>query len=427
MRTVINSFTIKLKQGREFMKMKKGKHFNRLFAAIGIAVLLFLPQTAFSGVPTPGTVITAGNVDQYTETMAPWIVRMVKDGYGFLPPVTITVKESEPNGPPETFMAATRANVGKVSLDADGQLVGWTSGLPFPEPSEPDMALKCMWNQYHRWVGDDYTYDPTEGLVSCGQRRGGEVGWGGLNWTRLKFEGRTDIEPIPSMKNRQNLYFAFHMKTVGTGSPTEQLIYRYVDPKKADDMWTYVPSLRRTLKMVSSERSNPIGGGVKTWDDLFGFDGRVNDFHYEMEREGQMLGLFNMKKRLNDPEVGDHVSHPVFTKDPWEVKPMYVVKLIPNDPTYPNSHRFLWLPKEHYFVSYMEIFDRKGEFWKGNYNAFTRVKTIDGQYGNFMNASTQVDVKTSYWLCSLFDTIKINSGVPMQRMLRSTMGQQFDF
>ena len=409
------------------MKMQKKKSTSWLSLVLGMVFVFLLAHPVFCAVPAPGTVITAANVDQYAETMAPWIIRMVKDGYGFLDPVTITVKESEPNGPPETFMEATRANLGKVTLDANGQLVNWVAGLPFPEPKEPNMALKCMWNQYHRWVGDDYTYDPTEGLVSCGQRLGGAVGWGGLDWTRLKFEGRTDIDPKPSIRNPKDLYFAFHMKTCGTGTPTEQLIYRYMDPNETDDMWTYVPSLRRTLRMVSSERSNPIGGGVKTWDDLFGFDGRVGDFHYELEREGQMLGLFNMKKRLNDPEVGDHVSHPVFTKDPWEIRDMYIIKLIPNDPTYPNTHRYLWLPKEHYFVSYMEIFDKKGAFWKGNYNAFTRVKTMDGQSGNFMNASTQVDIKTSYWLCSLFDTIKINSGVPMQRMLRSTMGQQFEF
>ena len=408
--------------------MKTKNNFsNLLVTALAIAILLCMPQAVFSAVPAPGTVITAGNVDQYAETMAPWIVRMVKDGWGFVDPVTITVKESEPNGPPETFMAASRANIGKVTLDENNNLVNWTSGLPFPEPKEPKMGLKCAYNQYHRWVGDDYTYDPTEGLVSCSQRKGAEVSWGGLNWTRLKFEGRTDIEPIPSLPNPQKLYFAFHMQTIGAGSATEQLIYRYMEPEAADRLWSYVPSLRRTIRMVSSERSNPIGGSVKTWDDLFGFDGKINDFSYTLEREGNMLMLFNMKVRLNDPEVGDHVSHPVMTMDPWEVKPMYIVKLVPNDPTYPNHHRFMWLPKEHFFVTYMEIFDKKGDFWKGNYNAHTRVQTKDGQYGNFMNCSTQVDFKTSYWLNSIFDTIRINSGVPKERFLRSTMGQQFDF
>jgi len=181
------------------MKKIKNNYFKLMVTALGIA-LLFIPQSAFSAIPTPGTVITAGNVDQYAETMAPWIVRMVKDGWGFVDPVTITVKESEPNGPPDTFMAASRANIGKVSLDADGNLVNYGGGLPFLEPKEPNMALKCMYNQYHRWVGDDYTYDPTEGLVSCSQRKGAEVGWGGLNWTRLKFMHRTDIEPIPDCR-----------------------------------------------------------------------------------------------------------------------------------------------------------------------------------------------------------------------------------
>ena len=395
------------------MKMKKSSHFKWFVVACitGLVSLLLLPQAALAAVPAPGTTVHAGNVDQYAETLPPWMQRMVKDGWGFVDPVSIKIKESESNGPPETYQAATKKNVGTVSLDAEGGLVGYTSGLPFPDPKEPNRGLKCMWNQYLRWLGDDYTYDPTEGLVSCSQRKGAEVSWGGINWTRMKFEGRTDIEPIPSQPNPQGLFFAFHMKTVGTGSATEQLIYRYMDLKKADDMWSYVPSLRRTLRMVSSERSNPVLGSVKSWDDLFGFDGRVPDFNYSVERDAKMLCLYNQKSLLNDPNVGDHVEHPIFTVDPWEIQDAVIVKLEPKDKRYPNSHRFLWLPKEHYMVTYMEIFDKKGELWKGTMNAFQRVKTEDGQEGFFMNNSAALDFKTSYWLDSLFATVKLNSGV----------------
>jgi hypothetical protein len=411
------------------MKMKKRRYFNWLFATsmAFAAVLLLSPQAAFSAVPTPGTNINAANVDQYTEVMPPWLVRMIKDGWGFVDPITIDVKESVPNGPPETYQAATKGNVGKVTLAADGTLQGWTSGLPFPDPKEPEKGLKCMWNQYHRWLGDDYTYDPNEGLVSCSQRKGAEVSWGGLNWTRLKFEGRTDIQPIPSLDNPKGLYFAFHMGTVGTGSPTEQLILRYADPKKADDIWSYVPTLRRTLRMVSSDRSNPIGGSVKTWDDLFGFDGRVLEFTYEFQRDTKAIGLFNQTKLLNDPDVGDHVTHPIFTKEPWEIKDAYVVKIIPKDPRYPNAFRYIWLPNETFFPCFQEIFDKKGEFWKGNMNAFMRVDTKDGQKGNFMNNSCQFDVKTQYWLDSLFATVRVNSGVPVQRFQLGSMGQKFQW
>ena len=411
---------------RGFMKMKKRSCLNWLFAAAILAALL-LPQAAFSAVPTPGTVINGANVDQYAEAMPPWLVRMCKDGWGFVEPTTITIQEGKPNGPPKTYMEASAVNVGKVTLNADGSLNGWTSGMPFPDPKEPQMGLKCMWNQYHRWLGDDYTYDPNEGLVSCSKRKGADISWGGLNWTRLKFEGRTDIQPLPSLKNPQKIYFAFHMTTVGTGSPTEQLILRYIDPKKADDIWSYVPTLRRTLRMVSSDRSNPIMGSVKTWDDLFGFDGRVLEFTYEYQRGIKAIGLFNQTKLLNDPDVGDHVTHPIFTKEAWEVKDVHVVKIIPVDARYPNSHRFIWLPAEHYFPCYQEIFDKKGEFWKGNMNAFMRVKTKDGQEGNFMNNSAQFDVRTDFWLDSLFATVRVNSGVPVERFTLGSLGQKFVF
>jgi hypothetical protein len=411
------------------MKMKKRRHFNWfLTAATAVAaVLLLFPQAGFSAVPTPGTNINAQNVDQFTEVMPPFLVRMIKDGWGFVDPIKIDIQEGKPNGPPETYQAASRGNIGKVTLAPDGTIQNWVSGLPFPDPKEPELGLKCMWNQYHRWLGDDYTYDPNEGLVSCSQRKGADVGWGGLNWTRLKYEGRTDIQPIPSLDNPQKLYFAFHMTTVGPGSPTEQLIYRYADPNKADDIWSYVPTLRRTLRMVSSDRSNPIGGAVKTCDDLFGFDRRVFVFSSEFQRQTKAIGLFNQTKLLNDKDVGDHVTHPIFTKEAWEVKDVFVVKIIPKDPRYPNKFRYIWLPNETFFPCFQEIFDKKGEFWKGNMNCFMRIKTADGQQGNFMNNSAQFDVKTQFWLDSLFATVRVNSGVPKERFRLGSLGQKFVF
>ena len=39
--------------------------------------------------------------------------------------------------------------------------------------------------------------------------------------------------------------------------------YRYLDPVKDDDMWLYVPALRRTLRAEAGQRSTPVQGLIQ--------------------------------------------------------------------------------------------------------------------------------------------------------------------
>jgi len=340
---------------------------------------------------------------------------------GFEDPVTIKVKAPEPNNPPKTYLDATKQYSSKVTLNPDGVIEGYVAGFPFPDPKEPNLALKIMWNQYYRWLGDDYIYP--NGLVTSSRRKGGKVAWGNAQWSRIRFSGRTDIAPMPSLKNPDDLFFAFHLLVLTPPSKDlEQLIYRYNDPQKQDNMWGYIPTLRRTLRLVSSERANPILGTTKTWDDLFGFDGRVIDFDYEIMREQQTLACVNETTVRGDPEVGGFLIHPIFSFDPYETRDVVIVKIVPKDPRYPNSHRFLWIPKDTYYVIYTETFDKSANFWKGMMNCFNKVETEHGDTGPFLNSSSAIDFKTQYWINSVFDKVLINSGLPKERFALGEMG-----
>ena len=87
------------------------------------------------------------------------------------------------------------------------------------------------------------------------------------------------LEPIPEHDNPKQLLYANKLNSrTPPNKDMATLTWRYKDPTKFDDMWTYVPTLRRTLRLVSSERANPIRGTPYTWDDIFGFDGKIPTF-----------------------------------------------------------------------------------------------------------------------------------------------------
>src|SRR2546422_503757 len=60
--------------------------------------------------------------------------------------------------PPNAYRAATQQYSAQVRLSADGfTLENYVAGVPFPQidPSDPQAALKIMWNYTHNFVATD--------------------------------------------------------------------------------------------------------------------------------------------------------------------------------------------------------------------------------------------------------------------------------
>ena len=51
----------------------------------------------------------------------------------------------------------------------------------------------------------------------------------------------------------------------------------------------------------------------------------------------------------------------------WEVRPFYVVEMLPKDPNYAYSKRVLYIDKTMYGAPYNEDYDRAGKLWKFQY------------------------------------------------------------
>ncbi|MBM2804928.1 MAG: outer rane lipoprotein-sorting protein, partial [Deltaproteobacteria bacterium] len=66
------------------------------------------------------------------------------------------------------YTDATDKYSGKVRLGANGELLGYVAGQPFPkfELSDPQVGQKLAWNFFWRWLGDDYK---TGGAVKGGK------------------------------------------------------------------------------------------------------------------------------------------------------------------------------------------------------------------------------------------------------------------
>ena len=192
------------------------------------------------------------------------------------------------------------------------------------------------------------------------------------------------------------------------------LTWRYKDPLKYDDMWTYVPTLRRTLRLVSSERANPIRGTPYTWDDIFGFDGKIPLFTYKLLGEQKVLSLMNQKVLAEEIDRHNYPHHPIIHQgEEFEVVDTYVIEITPKDPRYPSARKIVWLNKANFKVRWAEIFDKANEFWKGYYNTSqTRtIKTPEGEEPYPITAgSGMTDFKTFYYAYTITGSLLMNGG-----------------
>ncbi|MFO7963668.1 MAG: DUF1329 domain-containing protein [Desulfobacterales bacterium] len=396
----------------------KRRRLNSFRCSVGlIALILVFSVPALAEEPKAGDVVDSSNIEQYSDYLPSFLARFVKDGWGFEKPVVIHVTNPKPWPITKRFAEATKNNIGKVTLTSDGLLEDYEEiGLPFPNPQEPDLALKIMWNRYYKDLPDDWSLPVS--FKSYTRRKGGAVNYSDSIYDALQFSGRTYVEPYPVLPNPHGLRQATLSNSLTPpNKDMATLTWRYVEPLKMDDMWTYVPTLRRTLRMVSSERANPIRGLPLTWDELFGFDGKVPQFTYKLLREQKILVLADQNKTGDDIPPGYEIHPVLFGEDePYQVMDTYVVSINSKDPRYPNSDWHLWVSKRNYAGIYAETYNRRGEFWKGYFQSFqVRPLGDTGEQFPISICSGVCDFITQYWYFSWTGELNMNTGLnPIQ-------------
>jgi hypothetical protein len=405
--------------------MFKRKHGKRILLLIGLVSMgIIFPSWGWSAQPNPGDVIDASNIDQYKDFFPSIMQRFIKDGWGLESPVAVHVKGRDENLPPKIFREMSSANKEKVGLNNDSSLSGYVSGTPFPDPKEPGQATKVMWNLYYRWRGDQFYYP--DGYWTTLKRKSGTVSHANTEIEMLFYTHRNSVDPVPSLENAKGLYSAL---TLNSNTPPNKdmvtLSWRYEDPNKSDDMWTYIPTLRRTLRLMSSERANPVRGTPYTWDDFYGFDGKIMDYNNTIVGKKPMLGLMNQQTLcVPGTKYEQGYDHPVLAgaSDPYELRDVYVVEVSSKNPRNPEMKKTLFVSNDIWYPIYTMVYDKQGNLWKGMVNGFRKINTPQGDTGPWCSVSSFTDFKTGFWTQNLLNKICTNCEMDYNRFNPGALG-----
>jgi hypothetical protein len=200
--------------------------------------------------------------------------------------------------------------------------------------------------------------------------------------------------------------------------------------EKDDDIWAYVPSLRRVRRIASNERADSLFGSDFTFEDLYLFSGHVWEHDWKFEGDPTVLAVMDSQRACfprNVPgwnpdkisELGDDAEFFSCKFGPYRALPFVgetwqkrtTVKLVqtPKSPAHPYSRRILWYDKETFSPLMALAFDRQGKAYRlswyvGRWSENTGIEGDKGAFTNHMAASMVVNLRDQLSNLFLFYT-----------------------
>ncbi len=310
---------------------------------------------------TLGMTINKNNAQVAAAVLPPEVLKVVQAG-----DLEITVQATTDVPVREEYISATAAHAAQVTIGPDGTLQNYLSGLPFPllDPADPQAGLKLGWNLRYRDRADiSQSWGTTSLLNSSGsvQRSSSSL------YMRMYGMHRPDpARNIVEWADNGILYKDYSITLRPTDSEGAQSMgIRHNQDTVEDDRWIYDPKTRRTRK-IAYNPYDASSGLTFLSEEFSGFEGHVYayDWHFVEDKVVLAPGVVRGEAvRLG----GTCQCYPV---DPWELRWVHVVDLVPRVSNHPYGRRRLYVDRQHYSPLFSVIFDKEGQHWRTFFFSF---------------------------------------------------------
>lgn len=392
-----------LKSGRAVnMKGSRSmRNYPTVFLLTSLFFLNLLRHSAAWAEPKSGDTLSQANWQEAKGLMPDPVLRRFQDGKYQAKVIALP----DTLGWGSKFKAASEANAGKFSVDAEDSLTDNTTktypaflyGHPFPQidPKDPHAAAKIMYNfSYTLMQPDDLDrstnlhwltpstierYVEFQGQVLFyGSRFSGPIANPDATLRKLIIAGVTPHDVV--------------------GVVT--LEWTYLDPKQWNSLWVYVRALRRARQRPPANGSDGLFGSDLAHDDPYLFSGKIQYFTWKFVGTQEALVPYTLPnpKPLRHTQQGyrfDNLQN--FLDLGWEAKgwngdawwpvnyalvkrPVWVVEAIAKDPQYAYGRQVLWIDKELYVGYYKEAYDKGGQLWRTQVGSVSVGRSAEGDF-----------------------------------------------
>jgi len=395
-----------------------------------------LPATAAAAARVDRT-----NADEYRALLPEPVYERVKAGQYVLPLVAVDPERFRANYS-ERFWTASRANAGKFGIDpatggltdvATGQIPQRFFGLPFPDvaAADPLAGVKIIHNYRARRMqmdGDFHTFDLSDVTVTGEVLRAVKI-----ILSQRYYVGTTAPPPavLPDNTESRQLAAALSPKDLeGVGV----LTWRFNDWTTWDQVWAFLPTIRRTRRVRSSTRGDRIPGFEVQGDDADCYDNKTTYFTWKLTGEAEVIGPIGSEnpyaQELRDEAPGRRVMDFPYNNAVYETpgaqgagwfplknayvrRPVWIVEGVPKDPYYEAGKIVLYVDRDLFHGYYKLSFNKAGELYRTNLCGQAWGRSKDGSFA----------APTALLMLGINE--KENRGTPAGRFTRETFESNF--
>jgi Protein of unknown function (DUF1329) len=325
----------------------------------------------------PGTRITIENWRQYSQFMPDGMQALFEGKYFWKMPVDVVLDV----GPtvihplPKRYLEATEQGSTRTKLISmpDGRLniEGYQGGLPFPDPAEPHIGWKILADFWFRYFPHLVVNGPDNLGFSCGLDSFRSVNCVKGLWVYRQLSFNTDPGIPTTIPGAQGKFYTswFMVQEPEQQKYSATLTIGYSDLSRPEDVYTFVPALRRAQQLSTAARCAESGSDTTPDDGRFGFDGTLPDFNATLVSE---------KKILSQMDVGsagsafpDNYDMPLGWPKPswgkWELRDVYVLdvrKIKSEAAGYCYGKRIMYIDRQFFGALWLDLYDAMMREWK---------------------------------------------------------------
>ncbi len=335
--------------------------------------------------PLPeGTVITTQNWQQYKDYMPLWMQILFGGEYAFKlsPSQQVVVGPPTKKSLPKEYAKDTEKYSSQVGLKVlpDGGTViqNYTAGQPFPHPTNPNIADKILWDFWYRYLPRvEISRVANVLLVDKYHQIFPQVVF--YDYMRLAHVTEPGLPIYTPEAKDIDLALYLELTEPEQSKYTVSLVIYFVDPTRIQEIWSFVPSLRRPLRLSASARCAPaVGSDATTEDQKSGFNMLLSESYGTLVAHKMTLMMNSIKPDY--PTAIDFTNPATLhlwggdTGTPWPPAPAkwdlgetWVVearRVKEKLPGYCYGNRRVYIAAQDFKLSGEELYDMGDKLWK---------------------------------------------------------------
>jgi hypothetical protein len=336
------------------------------------------------------TKVTTQNWQQYQQYMPLGMIELFKGEHFWRMPADIeidvgpTVLEPLPSGYVEATEEYSR-DVRVVRLaNGHNDIINYVGGEPFPDPQEPDKGYKLLADLWFAYAPHLAVGTPQNPLNSCSQDHFGDISCLRLSYVYRQTAYNTDPKVQRQDPNGKDFWFT---EWVMVEQPeqmkyTAQLTLFSKDNQRYQDLYTFVPALRISIRGSLSARCSPVVGTDYIQDDYksVGFNGGIGIFGADFLEHRKILALTGNYAPLGGDFPANYfipLGWPKPSWGKWQLRDVDVidVRRVPEKREgYCYGKRIIYEDSSTHYALWEDMYDTDMRLWKTAFGAQRLVK-----------------------------------------------------